>query len=350
MVSLSIPNLLNKFSFKRRSYIALVSSFLQHLILGSYYVWGGILTYVTSSLRHDGQYYTKQDVALLAPFVTLSLNIGTPFGPILANKIGFRPLMFINSILMGLSVIASSYVVNNFPVYYPNRKGLLGGAITTGYALGSTVLIWIMFALINPDNNKPSVKIDGDVYFSAEICNRIPFALRILRIIQIFSFLISTLFHQRSSIEEIQGIMNQSNPSTIPQLQSKQSNLKLLTQINCILNVNPTNHIIPTYFIQEQQLTIPKSYYEYDTIKECLKTKFIYISIFLAAMFAVYGSIITQNYKILGEKSSYSDSFLNADGTTGCVVNCISRTIGETSLKNILFTEQLLQIFLFKLC
>lgn len=49
------------------------------------------------------------------------------------------------------------------------------------------------------------------------------------------------------------------------------------------------------------------------------------MSIILAAMFTVYGSIVTNNYKILGEKSSYSDSFLNAAGTTGCVVNCISR-------------------------
>ncbi|KAL4509367.1 hypothetical protein ABPG72_018298 [Tetrahymena utriculariae] len=370
MVSLSIPNPLNKLSFKTRGYVALTSSFFQHLILGSYYVWGGILTYVTSSLRHDGQSYTKQDVAMLSPFVTLSLNIGTPFGPILANKIGFRPFMFINSILMGLSVIASSYFVNNFPLfvvlygiifgllsgalymvpfntcylYFPNRKGLVGGVITAGYALGSTALIWVMFALINPDNEKPSVKIDGEAYFSAEICDRLPFALRILGIIQIFSFIISTLFHQRPSNEEIQSIINQSSPSTNPQLQYKQSvatqnRLPTQNQLNkqeseaTNLNqlqseVNPTSNIISTDLVQEQQLSVPESYYEYDTIKECLKTKFIYMSIFMATIFTVYGSIIIQNYKILGEKSSsYSDSFLNAAGTTGCVVNCISRII-----------------------
>lgn len=56
-----------------------------------------------------------------------------------------------------------------------------------------------------------------------------------------------------------------------------------------------------------------------------MHTKYIYISIALALMFTVYGSMIVSNYKLYGEYNSYDDNFLSTVGTVGSIFNGLSR-------------------------
>lgn len=66
-------------------------------------------------------------------------------------------------------------------------------------------------------------------------------------------------------------------------------------------------------------------FFEFDTVLDGMKTKFIYQSIGLTFLFTVFGSMIVANYKFYGEYNSYDDKFLNAVGTVGSIFNGLSR-------------------------
>jgi len=66
-------------------------------------------------------------------------------------------------------------------------------------------------------------------------------------------------------------------------------------------------------------------YHEFKTFKEGAKTKFIYISILLTALYTVYGTMIVSNYKVYGEYNGYQDSFNSSVGTVGSIMNGSAR-------------------------
>jgi len=46
-------NPLRRLSYKQRSLMTLASSFFIHVAIGAFYVWGGIITYIASSVRQS---------------------------------------------------------------------------------------------------------------------------------------------------------------------------------------------------------------------------------------------------------------------------------------------------------
>lgn len=61
-----------------------------------------------------------------------------------------------------------------------------------------------MFLLINPENEKADFLIGDHKYFSAEVCDRLPTAIKVLSLIQIVGTLISAFLHERPTPEETQ--------------------------------------------------------------------------------------------------------------------------------------------------
>lgn len=82
-------NPLMKKSFEARGWITLASGFFLHITLGTFYLWGSIVTYTTSYLQQHGSDVNNDDANLVFPFTYLSINAGIVFGVILAKKIGF---------------------------------------------------------------------------------------------------------------------------------------------------------------------------------------------------------------------------------------------------------------------
>ena len=129
---MAFENPLLKYSYETRGWITLASGFALHFVLGNFYLWGSISTYTTSYLNQAGHDVTKDDAGLVFPFTFFAINVGTPFGVGLANYFGWKKYIFVASILMGLSVIISSFVVGTFflfILFYGICFGLLVGVL-----------------------------------------------------------------------------------------------------------------------------------------------------------------------------------------------------------------------------
>ena len=114
------------------SFMTLISSFFIHMSIGAFYVWGGIITYIASSVRQDNRDFTKQDVSLLTPFLTLFICFGSPVGHVISKQKNLRPYMFIISAALGGTVFVSSYLVKKFAwfvLFYGALFGFFTGCI-----------------------------------------------------------------------------------------------------------------------------------------------------------------------------------------------------------------------------
>lgn len=43
----------------------------------------------------------------------------------------------------------------------PKRKGIVSGVIAGGFGFGSSAFIWLIYGIVNPNNEKPNDIIDG---------------------------------------------------------------------------------------------------------------------------------------------------------------------------------------------
>jgi OFA family oxalate/formate antiporter-like MFS transporter len=127
-----------------------------------------------------------------------------PFGPFLLRRLGPTKSLIFGSSLALMGTFLSSFVTNFnlfmltyafffgfgigicylVPVtcswqYFPNRKGLVTGIIVGGFGFGSFIFSFLSTAIINPDNLKPDLLVDGmRIFTQAEIVDRTPYMLR----------------------------------------------------------------------------------------------------------------------------------------------------------------------------
>jgi len=127
---MGFENPLLKYSYETRGWITLASGVALHFVLGNFYLWGSITTYTTSYLNQEGHDVTKDDAGLVFPFTFFAINVGLPFGVGLATYFGWKKYIFVASILMGMAVVISSFVVGTFALFilfYGIFFGLLVG-------------------------------------------------------------------------------------------------------------------------------------------------------------------------------------------------------------------------------
>lgn len=79
--------------------------------MGTVYLWGNIGVYIASYLRYNGNPdVTKVSVGAIFPIIFTSISVLVPFGVGLAEKIGYRTVCLISSIMLSGAVFSSSYV------------------------------------------------------------------------------------------------------------------------------------------------------------------------------------------------------------------------------------------------
>lgn len=86
--------------------------------------------------------------------------------------------------------------------YFPHRKGLVAGVITGGFGFGSAIFIWLIYGIVNPEGLKPTEHINGGKYYTTEVTDKYPGALRALALVIFVLGSGSSFFHLRPSEEE----------------------------------------------------------------------------------------------------------------------------------------------------
>lgn len=108
---------LSRLSFQQRGWITLASGFALHFCLGTFYLWGSIATYTASYLHNKGVETSKEEVGAVFPFTFFAMNIGNATGVRLPEYIGYNRFLFGVGILIGLTVLLSSYLLYNLYLF-----------------------------------------------------------------------------------------------------------------------------------------------------------------------------------------------------------------------------------------
>lgn len=155
---------------------------LAHLALGTLYCWGNFQSYVPKHLLFfDGTVKSGQpDAALVFPLTITAQVLGLPLGPIFQKRIGERNALLLGCLLMATGVFLSSFAtsLSMFMLFYslffgvgvgiaytapivagwkwfPDNKGLVSGAVLTGFGAGGFFFNLLGTKIINPLNEKP---------------------------------------------------------------------------------------------------------------------------------------------------------------------------------------------------
>ena len=179
---------------------------LAHLTFGSVYCWGNFQSYSPPSLRFfDGKAHpgATPDAAFIMPAYFLGQCLAMPFGPLVVQRLGAQTTMFVGSYIMALAVFLSSFAnkLSMFMVLYgvlfgagvgvaytapmiagwawmPRAKGLVSGAILTGFGAGGFLFSLIGSGITNPKKLDP---VAGS--FPPEVYAQFPVMLRKLAMI-----------------------------------------------------------------------------------------------------------------------------------------------------------------------
>ena len=136
--------------------------------------------------------------------MVILINSSSFIGIRLNQKYKARPILIICSLILLISILLASFVTSyigyvfvycvgfgitsgfmylvplNTGFKYPVKKGYVTGVIIAGYGFGSFIFNLIANNYVNPANMKPSLEIDGKLYFDKEIADNVPSLFRIL--------------------------------------------------------------------------------------------------------------------------------------------------------------------------
>ncbi|KOO53092.1 major facilitator superfamily protein [Chrysochromulina tobinii] len=160
-----------------KGYLAVLGGVMIHLVCGSLYCWGNLVTYMPASLKYwspeGGE--GPSDAGLVLAFTLLSQMCGMPFGPLFESLVGPRLTALLGGAMMasGLWLASSATTLTQFVLSYavlfglgiglsyqmpfitggrwfPGKKGSVQGVVMTG--LGSSAFFFNMLCthLLNP--------------------------------------------------------------------------------------------------------------------------------------------------------------------------------------------------------
>lgn len=178
-----------------RGLACIIGGALTHLAFGSIYCWGNFNSYAPSHLRSD----------LVFPLTMVAQCLTMPFGPLIVKKLGAQATLLLGAYIMAAGVFFSSYAQNTaaFIALYsivfgagigiaytapmiagwswlPKSKGLVSGAVLTGFGAGGFFFNIIGSKIANPLSNDP---VNGK--FPAEVYENFPVMLRKLAMIYV---------------------------------------------------------------------------------------------------------------------------------------------------------------------
>jgi MFS transporter, OFA family, oxalate/formate antiporter len=178
-----------------RGLACIIGGAMTHLTFGSLYCWGNFNSYAPSHLRSD----------LVFPLTMVAQCLTMPFGPLIVKKLGAQATLLLGAWIMAAGVFFSSYAQNSaaFIALYsivfgagvgiaytapmlagwawmPNSKGLVSGAVLTGFGAGGFFFNIIGSKIANPLSSDP---VNGK--FPAEVYEQFPVMLRKLAMIYV---------------------------------------------------------------------------------------------------------------------------------------------------------------------
>lgn len=283
---------------------------IAHLTLGTLYCWGNFISYAPPNLKYfdPNQKSGDPDALLVLPLAVVGQCMGMPFSSILQKKIGQRNTLLLGSFILQVGVYLSSYaqtlpqfmlcysimfgigcgMAYTAPLgagwqWFPNNKGLVSGAVLTGFGAGGFVFNKIGTKLINP---KGLNAVNG--VFPQEVYDNFPGMLRKLSLIYF--------------VVAFAGGSFVSTPVKTPeQIAAEKKQVKALPATN-----NP--------------------------VQEAMKTKKFWYLWTMAAL-TTMGSLSTVGvYKTFGQKfkTLNDDKFLTSVGSLGALMNGFGRVFWGT--------------------
>ena len=184
----------------------ILGGLMAHLAFGSVYCWGNFQSYSPLNMRFfDGKDHpgAQPDALLAMPCYFLGQCMAMPLGPLVVKAMGARTALLIGAYIMAAGVFLASYAktLSVFLALYgvmfgagvgiaytapmiagwawlPQSKGLVSGAILTGFGAGGFVFSLLGTSLANPKGLDP---IAGK--FPPEIYAAFPVMLRKLSMI-----------------------------------------------------------------------------------------------------------------------------------------------------------------------
>ena len=201
-----------------RNLLILTGTILNAFSLSLPCFFGNVLPYI------DSYYYEHRDKISLyvSPLWTVSVSASTfILGMMLTSAIEHRLGIYISvlagDILLTFSFFSVYFLIKeplalalifgclqgtSFGIVYalivklllqemPNHGGFAAGIMSAGSTVGAVLFIGVAFAVINPSNKKPDLKVDNKVYFSDKnLLNRVPTYFTVLGAITAASTLI----------------------------------------------------------------------------------------------------------------------------------------------------------------
>eukprot|EP00904_Undaria_pinnatifida_P002840 jgi/Undpi1/12557/HiC_scaffold_6.g02226.m1 len=178
---------------------------LCHLVLGTTYCWGNFVPYVPSKLQCFGDYPGCSDASYVLPGAFVAQTLTMPLGPYFQARIGCQATTALGCAIMALGVFLSSFAPNlatfmfcysflfgagvglaytapmvNGWKWFPEKKGLVSGAVVAGFGAGGFVFNQVGTSIINPKG----LNSVGGVY-PDEVYANFPSMLRKLALIYV---------------------------------------------------------------------------------------------------------------------------------------------------------------------
>ena len=169
---------------KTKGIISLISGFLWGIMLGNIFIWGNIVTYVTSYFRiWDESLSVNVTFSLLAIQTCMAGILMYP-ATALALKLGPRLALIIAGSFIMSGVFISSFVFNywvffvfysvfvcigwalSMPLtwavpwsYFPQHKGKITGLMGSSTLFGASIMSILTGLLANPDNLDADIEV-----------------------------------------------------------------------------------------------------------------------------------------------------------------------------------------------
>lgn len=189
---MSTPTVSNFFPLSWCGPACIIGGAMAHFTFGSLYCWGNFYSYAPINLRSD----------MVFPLTVVAQCMSMPFCPIITKKLGARMTLLLGAWIMAMGVYSASFAtdLNVFLFCYsvmvglgigiaytapmiagwswmPQSKGLVSGAILTGFGVGGFCFNLIGTNMANPLGED---QVNGE--FPHEVYDRFPFMLRKLAV------------------------------------------------------------------------------------------------------------------------------------------------------------------------
>lgn len=135
-----------------------------HFVLGTFYLWGGIIPYVAARMKADDPSVSIHTLGVVFPILGIVTNSVLSFGVKIGERVGYKLTIFCCGTMISIAFIIVSFVTNvigfifvycvfigmstgfsyMLPIlcgwkFFPFNRGRVSGLIIAGYGFGAFI-------------------------------------------------------------------------------------------------------------------------------------------------------------------------------------------------------------------